>query len=80
VRNNTVPATAPTGELLAGQPIIVKTSGNPNPAGSTSTAQLVDITSPVSGTCASELAGKNTGSTNASAGCTLIAGPINVPS
>ncbi len=71
VRSNTVPAAAPTGELLAGQIALIETGA--------STAQLVDTTAPISGTCASELAATNTGNTNASAGCSLIAGPIDVP-
>jgi hypothetical protein len=71
VTGNTVPAVAPTGELVAGQLVLIETGA--------STSQLVDTTAPVSGTCASELAGTNTGNTNASAGCALIAGPINTP-
>jgi hypothetical protein len=71
VRSNTVPAFAPTGELVAGQIVLIETG--------VSTLNLVDTTAPISGTCASELAATNTGNTNANAGCSLIAGPISTP-
>jgi VCBS repeat-containing protein len=71
VRNNTVPAVAPTGDLLAGQIALIETGA--------STLQLVDSTAPVSGSCATELAATNTGSTAANAGCSLISGPIATP-
>jgi hypothetical protein len=39
----------------------------------------VDTTAPISGTCATELAATNTGSTGVLGGCALIAGPISTP-
>ncbi|MEK6374818.1 MAG: putative Ig domain-containing protein [Acidobacteriota bacterium] len=71
VTGNTVPAFSPTGELINGQIALLESGA--------STLQLVDTTAPISGTCASELAATNTGLTAASAGCSLIAGPINTP-
>lgn len=71
IRGNTVPATPPNGEIVSGQLGLIRTS--------TSTLQMVDTTAPISGTCATELAGTNTGSTAVSGDCTLIAGPINTP-
>jgi hypothetical protein len=70
VRLNTVPAIAPTGELIAGQLALIETGA--------STLQLVD-TGAASASCTAQLAETNTGSASASAGCALIPGPINVP-
>jgi hypothetical protein len=70
VRLNTVPAVAPTGELIAFQLALFETGA--------STLELVD-TPPASGTCSAQLTSTNTGSAGANAGCSLIAGPINTP-
>ena len=70
VTGNTVPAVAPTGELVAGQIVLIKTGASTN--------QLVD-NAPASPDAASELASHNTGSTATSGSPTLIAGPINTP-
>jgi hypothetical protein len=70
VRLNTVPAVAPTGELIAAQLALIETGA--------STLQLVD-TGAASASCTAQLTETNTGSASASAGCTLIPGPINVP-
>jgi hypothetical protein len=86
VRGNTVPATPPNGELAAAQLALIESSGNPNPAGSTSTLQLVDNAPTPSASCTTELteshtnpAHNNTGSASANAGCALIPEPINLP-
>jgi hypothetical protein len=71
VRGNTVPAATDVTDLLTTYIQLVESS--------TSTLGLVDTTSPISGTCASELAGTNTGSTGVLGGCALIAGPISTP-
>jgi hypothetical protein len=71
VRNNNVPAATDVVDFSNTHIILVESS--------TSTLQLVDTTAPVSGTCASELAATNTGSTSVVGGCSLIAGPINTP-
>jgi hypothetical protein len=78
VRGNTVPAGTADGELLPTYIALLETSGSPTPPGS-STLNLVDSTAPPSGTCSSELAGTNTGSASANAGCSLIVGPISTP-
>jgi hypothetical protein len=70
VTGNTVPAVAPTGELVAGQIVLIKTGASTN--------QLVD-NPPASPDAASELASHNTGSTATSGSPTLIAGPIGTP-
>jgi hypothetical protein len=72
VRGNTVPtATDNTDVAGNGYLQLAETS--------TSTSELVDTTAPISGSCASELAGTNTGSVSVLGGCALIAGPINTP-
>jgi hypothetical protein len=71
VRDNTVPAGTDVTDLLNTYLELVETSS--------STLELVDTTAPISGTCASELAATNTGSTGVLGGCALIAGPINTP-
>ena len=70
VTGNTVPAVAPTGELVAGQIVLIKTGASTN--------QLVD-NAPASPDAASELASHNTGSTATSGSPALIAGPIGTP-
>ncbi|HEX9944576.1 MAG TPA: hypothetical protein VGG03_21405, partial [Thermoanaerobaculia bacterium] len=70
VRGNTVPVGVATGELLPTFIALVETS--------TSVLQLVD-TPPANVTCTDQLTLNNTGSASASAGCALIAGPINTP-
>jgi hypothetical protein len=69
VRNNTVPAGSAF-DLGSGFLQLIESGA--------STLQLVD-TAPASADCATQLASTNTGSTSASAGCTLIAGPIGTP-
>ncbi len=71
VHGNTVPAGATSTDLIPQYLALVQSS--------TSTFQMVDTTAPVSGTCASELAATNTGSTGVLGTCTLIAGPISTP-
>jgi hypothetical protein len=71
VRGNVVPATNDATDLLTSYVALVESS--------TSTLELVDSTAPISGTCASELAATNTGSTGVLGACALIAGPINTP-
>jgi hypothetical protein len=71
VRLNTVPAATDVTDLLNTYIQLVESS--------TSTLELVDTTAPISGTCASELAATNAGSTGVLGGCALIAGPISVP-
>jgi len=71
VRNNTVPSTSDVTDLLPTNIAVVESS--------TSTLELVDTTAPISGTCASELAATNTGSTGVIGACLLIAGPIATP-
>jgi VCBS repeat-containing protein len=71
VRNNNVSAATDVVDFSNTHIILVESS--------TSTLQLVDTTAPVSGTCATELAATNTGSTSVVGGCSLIAGPINTP-
>ena len=70
VRNNTVPAAAPTGELVAGQIALIETGA--------STAQLVDSNSS-SANATAELTSNNTGNAAATAGVALIPGPIATP-
>jgi hypothetical protein len=70
VRGNTVPATAPTGELVNFQLALIESS--------TSTFQLVD-NAPASANATAELTSHNTGSAGATAGVSLIAGPISTP-
>jgi hypothetical protein len=69
VRGNTVPAGAAS-DLLPTFIAVVETGA--------STSQLVD-SPPANATCTDQLTGTNTGSAGASAGCALIAGPINTP-
>jgi hypothetical protein len=69
VRNNTVPA-GTAFDLQSGFLEVVETGA--------STMQLVD-SAPASADCAAQLASTNAGSTSASAGCALIAGPIGTP-
>jgi hypothetical protein len=71
VRNNTVPSATDVTDLLTTYIALVESS--------TSTLELVDTTAPITGTCASELAATNTGSTGVLGGCALITGPINTP-
>jgi Big-like domain-containing protein/cadherin-like protein/exosortase sorting signal-containing protein len=71
VRGNTVPSATDVTDLLTTYIELVESSS--------STLELVDTTSPISGTCASELAATNTGSTGVLGACSLIAGPINTP-
>lgn len=71
VRANVVPATSDATDLLTSYLELVESS--------TSTLELVDSTAPISGSCASELAATNTGSTGVLGGCALIAGPISTP-
>jgi hypothetical protein len=71
VRLNTVPAATDVTDFLTTYIQLVESS--------TSTLELVDTTSPISGTCASELAATNTGSTGVLGACALIAGPISTP-
>jgi len=71
VRNNIVPAATDVTDLLTTYIELVESGA--------STLELVDTTAPVSGTCASELAGTNTGSTGVLGACALIAGPISTP-
>jgi hypothetical protein len=70
LRNNTVPATPPNGELVNGQLVVIRTGASTN--------QLVD-NAPASADAASELASHNTGSTAVGGTVTLIAGPISTP-
>ncbi len=71
VRGNVVPAATDVTDLLTTYIELVESS--------TSTLELVDTTAPISGTCASELAATNTGSTGVLGGCALITGPIATP-
>jgi hypothetical protein len=71
VRGNTVPTATDATDLNTTYIILAESS--------TSTLELVDSTAPISGTCASELAATNTGSTSVLGGCALIAGPIDTP-
>lgn len=71
VRNNTVPSATDVTDLLNTYLELVESS--------TSTLELVDTTAPISGTCASELAATNTGSSGVLGGCALIIGPIDTP-
>ena len=71
IRGNTVPVGMDVTDLVNTYLQIIESS--------TSTFELVDTTSPISGTCATELAATNTGSTGVLGGCSLIAGPISVP-
>ena len=71
VRGNTVPAGTNVVDLSNTYLQLVESS--------TSTLELVDTTSPISGSCATELAATNTGSTSVVGGCALIAGPISTP-
>jgi hypothetical protein len=71
VRSNTVPAGTDVTDLLTTYIAVVESS--------TSTLELVDTTTPISGTCATELAATNTGSTGVLGACSLIAGPISTP-
>ena len=77
IRSNTVPAAAPTGELVAGQIVVIQSSGAPNGGGS-STNQVVD-NPPASATALAEIQSHNTGSAATSGTVALIAGPINTP-
>jgi hypothetical protein len=70
VRSNTVPAIPPNGELLAAQLALIETGA--------STLQLVD-TGAASASCTAQLTENNTGNASATAGCSLIPGPIAVP-
>ena len=70
ITGNTVPAVAPTGELVAGQLVVIQTGASTN--------QLVDI-APASANALAELQSHNTGSMATSGTVTLIAGPINTP-
>jgi hypothetical protein len=70
VRANTVPAAAPTGELVNFQLVLIQSGASTN--------QLVD-NAPVSPDAASELASHNTGNTGVGGTVTLIPGPINTP-
>jgi hypothetical protein len=80
VRGNTVPNNPPNGDLVNGQFALIETNGNPNPAGSTSTHELVDNPAgPAGQTPAQQLAGANTGSTGVAGGVSLIPGPITTP-
>ncbi|MEO6326208.1 MAG: Ig domain-containing protein [Thermoanaerobaculia bacterium] len=72
VTGNLVPATAVTGDYLNAHLILANVAAGAE-------LQLVDSTSPISGTCASELAGTNTGTTGILVPCSLIAGPISTP-
>lgn len=69
VRANTVPAGS-SFDLGTGFLALIETGA--------STLQLVD-SAPASADCAGQLASTNTGSTSASTGCALIAGPIGTP-
>jgi hypothetical protein len=69
VRTNTVPSGA-TFDLLPTFLNLVETGA--------SSLSLID-TPPASATCTAQLTSTNTGSASASAGCALIAGPINTP-
>jgi hypothetical protein len=69
VRGNTVPSGTAT-DLLTSFLELVETGA--------STLQLVD-TPPASADCTAQLTSTNTGSSSSSAGCSLIAGPINTP-
>lgn len=81
IRGNTVPSGTVT-DVLSGNISAAETSGASSPPG-TSTFELVDTPSGPGGqTCAQQLAAAspaNNGSVAASAGCALIAGPINTP-
>jgi hypothetical protein len=68
IRLNTVPAGA-SADALPTYIALVETGA--------STSQLVNTTG--SATCTAQLSSTNTGSASASAGCSLIAGPISVP-
>jgi hypothetical protein len=68
IRLNTVPSGTGVGEVVDAYLVLVESGA--------STSELVDTTAPISGTCASELAGMNNGSTGVSGTCTLIPGPI----
>jgi VCBS repeat-containing protein len=70
VRGNTVKSGNTSTDFLTAYLILVESGA--------STLQLVD-TAPASPSCAQQLGSANTGSTDASAGCALIAGPINTP-
>jgi hypothetical protein len=70
VRGNTVPAVAPTGELVNFQLVLIQSGASTN--------QLVD-NAPASPDAASELASHNTGNTGVGGTVTLIPGPINTP-
>jgi VCBS repeat-containing protein len=71
VRGNTVPSATDVTDLLNTYLELVESSS--------STLELVDTTAPISGTCATELAATNTGSTGVLGGCALITGPISTP-
>ncbi|MFN8558944.1 MAG: hypothetical protein U0531_16935 [Dehalococcoidia bacterium] len=69
IRGNTVPSGNTATDLLTTYIALVESS--------TSTLELVD-TPPANADCTAQLTSTNTGSASASAGCALIAGPINV--
>jgi hypothetical protein len=71
VRGNVVPAASDVTDLVITYIGLVRSGA--------STLNLVDTTAPISGTCDSELAATNTGSTSTLGTCTLIAGPISTP-
>ncbi len=71
VRGNTVPSASDVTDLVTTYIGLVRSS--------TSTFQFVDTTAPISGTCASEVAATNTGSTSVLGTCTLIPPPISIP-
>ena len=71
VRGNTVPSGTDVADLLNTYLALIESSS--------STLELMDTTAPISGTCASELAATNNGSTGVLGGCALIAGPISTP-
>jgi hypothetical protein len=83
VRGNTVPSGA-TSDILSTYIAVAETSGLPSPAGSISTAQLVDNAPTPSASGTAELteshtnpAHNNTGSAAAESDVSLISGPIN---
>jgi hypothetical protein len=77
IRGNTVPdvATRPVNGEFFNAHIIYREYSSP---GSTGIGQLVD-TAPASATATAQLTSTNTGTSQASAGITLIAGPIGTP-
>jgi hypothetical protein len=73
VTGNTVPsAPAVTGDYINAHLILANVAAGAE-------LQLVDTTAPVTGTCATELAGTNAGTSGTTGACTLIAGPITTP-